>query len=80
MSASGPTRSVSHWTPGAPFGGIWLRYSGYAGVFGFAIYLWSKESYEETVIPRGSFEATPQEALDCACGLYLSDPSAWLTN
>ena len=21
---------------------------------------------------------TPQEALDCACGLYLADPSAWL--
>jgi len=21
---------------------------------------------------------TPEEALDCACGLYLNDPSAWV--
>ena len=24
--------------------------------------------------PAGS----PEEALDCACGLYLNDPTAWL--
>jgi len=57
-----------------------LSHSGYASVFGFAIYLWSKEGYEDSILPNGSFEATPQEALDCACGLYLGDPSAWVTN
>ena len=57
-----------------------LRYGGYASVFGFAIYLWSKEGYEDSILPNGSFEATPQEALDCACGLYLDGPSAWVTN
>ena len=24
--------------------------------------------------------ATPQEALDCALGLYLNDPTAWQTD
>jgi len=31
-------------------------------------------------LPTGAFEATPEDALDCACGLYLDDPSAWVTN
>jgi hypothetical protein len=57
-----------------------LRYGGYASSFGFAIYLASKDGYEDTTLPNGAFEATPQEALDCACGLYLGDPSAWVTN
>jgi hypothetical protein len=30
------------------------------------------------IVPHGgSTTGTPQEALDCACGLYLADPSAW---
>lgn len=49
-------------------------------MFGFAIYLWSKEGYEGSILPNGSFEATPQEALDCAGDLYLDNPSAWVTN
>jgi hypothetical protein len=57
-----------------------LRYGGYASSFGFAIYLASKEGYEDSILPSGAFEATPQEALDCACGLYLGDASAWVTN
>ncbi|MGC8473073.1 MAG: hypothetical protein ACP5PW_01515 [Candidatus Dormibacteria bacterium] len=57
-----------------------LRYAGSASRFGFAIYLWSRAGYEDSVLPNGSFRATPQEALDCACGLYLDDPSAWVTN
>jgi len=24
--------------------------------------------------------ATPEEALDTACGLYLGDPTAWITS
>lgn len=58
----------------------WLRYGGYASYFGFAIYLAGKEGYEDSILPNGAFEATPEEALDCACGLYLGDPSAWVTN
>lgn len=57
-----------------------LRYGGSATYFGFAVYLASKQGYEDSVLPTGSFEATPADALDCACGLYLGDPSAWFTN
>ncbi len=57
-----------------------LRYSGSATFWGFAIYLATSDRYEDSVLPTGAFEGTPQEALDCACGLYLDDPSAWVTN
>lgn len=57
-----------------------LRDGGSASTFGFAIYLGSKDAYEDSVLPDGSFEATPEQALDCACGLSLGDPSAWVTN
>ena len=57
-----------------------LRYSGSATFFGFAIALTrgDRDIYEDSLLPNGSFEATPQDALDCACGLYLGDPTAWL--
>ena len=29
-------------------------------------------------LPSGSSGGTPEEALDCAAGLYLNDPTAWL--
>lgn len=54
-----------------------LRYSGSASLWGFAIYLASRDGYEDSVLPSGLPIGTPQEALDCACGLYLNDPSAW---
>jgi len=31
-----------------------------------------------SVLPSGYPAGTPQEALDCACGLYLGDTTAWL--
>ena len=34
--------------------------------------------YEKSVLPSGYPAGTPQEALDCACGLYLGDTTAWL--
>ena len=43
----------------------------------FATYQASTETCQEPVLPGGSPAGTPQEALDCACGLYLADPSAW---
>jgi hypothetical protein len=30
--------------------------------------------YEDTNLPTGSFAGTPEEALDYACGLYLTAP------
>jgi hypothetical protein len=55
-----------------------LRYAGYASTWGFAIYRASHEDYQDSYLPSGRPSGTPEEALDCACGLYLADPSAWL--
>ncbi|HTE69437.1 MAG TPA: hypothetical protein VK942_11870 [Actinomycetes bacterium] len=54
-----------------------LRYQDSASLWGFAIYLASRDGYEDSVLPSGLPIGTPEEALDCACGLYLNDPSAW---
>jgi hypothetical protein len=54
-----------------------LRYLGNAERWGFAIYLASKDGYEDAILPTGSFTGTPEQALDCACGLYLNDITAW---
>jgi hypothetical protein len=54
-----------------------LRYVGSATVWGFAVYLASKDGYQDSLLPSGRPSGTPQEALDCACGLHLADPSAW---
>jgi hypothetical protein len=55
-----------------------LRYIGSLDNWGFAIYLASKDGYEDSVLPHGSFTGTPEQALDCACGLYLNDVTAWI--
>ncbi len=54
-----------------------LRYGGYAASWGFAIYLASKNGYEASALPNGQLAGLPEDALDCACGLYLGDPTAW---
>lgn len=54
-----------------------LRYGGYANQWGFAIWLASKNRYVDSVLPSGMSAGTAEEALDCACGLYLNDPTAW---
>jgi hypothetical protein len=54
-----------------------LRYDGSAHRWGFAIYRASHEDYQDATLPNGYPVGTPQEALDCACGLYLGDPTAW---
>jgi hypothetical protein len=53
-----------------------LRYGGSASTWGFAIYLASNNGYEDSILPNGQFAGTPEDALDCACGLYLNDPTA----
>ena len=54
-----------------------LRYGGSATRWGFAIYLASKDGYQDSVLPTGFTAGTPEDALDTACGLYLGDPTAW---
>ena len=54
------------------------RYGGSAHSWGFAIHLASRNGYEDTILPSGYPVGTPEEALDCACGLYLNDPTAWV--
>ena len=54
-----------------------LRYGGSATTWGFAIYRASHDDYEPSFLPNGQFAGTPEEALDCACGLYLNNPAVW---
>ena len=54
-----------------------LRYSGSASSWGFAIYRASNDDYQASYLPSGVSSGTPEEALDCACGLYLNDPTVW---
>ena len=54
-----------------------LRYGGSASIWGFAIYRASHDDYDDSLLPTGQPAGTPEEALDCACGLYLNDPTAW---
>jgi len=49
-----------------------LRYTGSAAHWGVALHLASTGKYENTILPAGGFAGTPEEALDCACGLYLT--------
>ena len=54
-----------------------LRYTGSASTWGFAIYRASHDDYEDSHLPTGAFAGPPEDALDCACDLYLNDPTAW---
>jgi hypothetical protein len=33
--------------------------------------------YEDDILPSGLPAGSPEEALDCVCGLYLNDPTGW---
>jgi hypothetical protein len=52
-----------------------LRYGGSTARWGFAMYLASKDGYEDVVLPTGAFAGLPENALDYAAGLYLGDPT-----
>ncbi len=56
-----------------------LSYAGSATRWGFALYRASTDDYQQAVLPDGWPSGTPEDALDTACGLYLGDPTAWLT-
>jgi hypothetical protein len=55
-----------------------LRYGDSASLWGFAIYTGSSHQYKDSLLPSGRPFGEPAEALDCACGLFLGNPSAWL--
>ncbi|MDQ0933255.1 hypothetical protein [Streptomyces turgidiscabies] len=44
--------------------------------WGFALYLASRDGYADNVLPSGLPIGSPEECLDCACGLYLDSPAA----
>jgi hypothetical protein len=54
-----------------------LRYGGSASRWGFAIYRASHDDYQDNYLPSGDTAGSAEEALDCACGLYLNDAAAW---
>ena len=54
-----------------------LRYGGSASRWGFAIYRASHDDYQDNFLHGGDTAGSAEEALDCACGLYLNDPTAW---
>jgi hypothetical protein len=56
-----------------------LRYTGSTHNWGFAIYRASHDDYQESIFPTGLPVGTCEDALDTACGLYLCDPTAWVT-
>ena len=51
------------------------RLDGDTGRSSRTIYLASKDGYEDAVLPTGAFAGLPEDALDCAAGLYLGDPT-----
>jgi choline dehydrogenase-like flavoprotein len=55
-----------------------LRYGGSASIWGFAIYRASHNDYQDSFLPTGATAGSPEQALDCACGLYLGEPTAWV--
>jgi hypothetical protein len=54
-----------------------LRYAGSASRWGFAIYRASHDDYEDNFLPNGQMAGSPEEALDCACTLYVTDSVTW---
>jgi hypothetical protein len=55
-----------------------LRHVGSASTWGFAIYRASHDDHQNSYLPNGQHAGSPEQALDCACGLYLNDPTAWI--
>ena len=48
-----------------------LGYLGIGGVWEYAFFKYSDEKYALSLVASGSFEATPEQAFDCAAGVYL---------
>jgi hypothetical protein len=52
-------------------------YQGSASQWGFAIWRASIDGYDDNVVPIGLPVATPEDALDAACGLYVGSHIPW---
>ncbi|WP_406491668.1 hypothetical protein OG936_00360 [Streptomyces sp. NBC_00846] len=52
-----------------------FRFTGVPHTWGFVLYLASQGTYQDNFLPTGLPFGSPEEALDCACGLYLGDPT-----
>jgi hypothetical protein len=50
-----------------------IGYLGDPDEWAFAIYQASSDTYQESVLLNGQPTGTPNQALDCACTLYLTD-------
>lgn len=53
-----------------------LRYVGYSNQWRDAIYRASHDDYQDSFLPTGMMGGIAEDALDTACGLYLTDPTA----
>lgn len=53
-----------------------LKDTGHSEMWGFALFTYSNERYEDNILPTGRPFGTPEDALDCAASLYLGDPPA----
>lgn len=53
-----------------------LRDTGNPESWGFALFTYSSERYEDSYLPTGSPLGTPEEAFDCAADFHLNDPAA----
>jgi hypothetical protein len=53
-----------------------LRFAGVLHTWGFALYLASRDGYQDNFLPNGLPSGSPEECLDCACGLYLGGTTA----
>ena len=50
-----------------------LGYLGTDDIWEFALYDPATDTYQDTVLPTGRSTGSPQEALDCACAVHLTD-------
>ncbi|MGW3314733.1 hypothetical protein [Streptomyces fungicidicus] len=53
-----------------------LPFTGVLHTWGFASYLASRGTYRDNSLPTGLPFGSPEDCLDCACYLYLSDQPA----
>lgn len=51
-----------------------LGYLGTDHMWEFALYDPATDTYQDTVLPAGTSTGSPQQALDCACAIHLTDP------
>jgi hypothetical protein len=51
-----------------------LRYGGSVSTGASPSTSRAPNEYQDSIMPTSSFAGTPEDAFDCACGLYLTGP------